>query len=271
MKHNFSKVIIGTDCKGLNPPVCFGPYKTYEEADEILSAVAKSKQKELIESGIPAYLSSTVRGSIVVCELTQERAITKELYRYFVYEAIPAERSDFEPELAHTDDDIFTLLYELKKTILIIRHHYNCPYWENGYFVEYGKHPMDVRSIEEMKSYIVEMLDDIKRISNFQSFAMEYIGVDYTYYTDKFYGNKFWNEIENDTITNAILNRLDELISCEDDKTHYVLSLYDYNDFDFGFESLAQANEFIEEHDVVPYTLFEMKKDSGVWIEVRSE
>lgn len=166
------------------------------------------------------------------------------------------------------EEDIFTLLYSLKKRILMLRHYVMDIDIDRKLYSEKNMQLPVNADYEELCSYVMRVLRYL-RTTYGEDVFVGYDGLDYTYYTDVFYGNKFWNEIENDVFTETVLARLSELINCEEQKEVYVLALYDFHDYCFSFKSEKDVEKFIDKFDCIPYTLYQAQ---GTYLtEIRSE
>ena len=88
---------------------------------------------------------------------------------------------------------------------------------------------------------------------------------DYEAYTEKHYGRKFWNEIENPAFLDDLLDELTKLIPSVKPEGDFCLSLYDFHNADLYFASEEDVNAFVSEYDVAPATLF--RKENGSFVE----
>lgn len=269
----FQWVIVVTEPGSL--PKVFGPYNTAELAwktlmvffEQNLSEEQASHDNNLLFE-VDEYASASIFHNDGDKHLIAQFSLSE------------MENLDFVVCQDTDENDVFTNLYEFKKTMLILKHYLwqrgmdmqfcNDGTWETECKEFFAALPVNEESLKTISEFFAKQVRDFRALYGEAAFK-EYEGVDYTYYTDVFHGNKFWNEIPNDPITETALEHISKVVdSCNTvNEGCFSLVLYDFNDYEFCFGSLKSADDFINAHNCVPYTLFELK-DNG-WIELRCE
>ena len=91
---------------------------------------------------------------------------------------------------------------------------------------------------------------------------------DFDVITDKHHHRKFFNEIENDEIVEFFIEKLFSILDLSEEG-NYIISIYDFNNYDICFPTLAELETFVQKYDVVPYTAYELV--NGHCVELYSE
>lgn len=96
--------------------------------------------------------------------------------------------------------------------------------------------------------------------------------VDYTEYTKDKYGDVLWNEIPNDSLTELALKHFitlggatGRIDTAENEPDAYMISLYDFNNYEIIFKNEIYRNTFIAEY--VPDYASVFSKKGNSWVE----
>ena len=89
---------------------------------------------------------------------------------------------------------------------------------------------------------------------------------DYDKFTDEHHHRKYWNEIENHESIDDILHQFLSIFDCDDieeNETEYIISLYDFNNFEINCRSYDECSSLECNYDIEPYTVFERSEDGS--------
>ena len=108
---------------------------------------------------------------------------------------------------------------------------------------------------DEDKNFLEEL--------NYDSFITLADEVDFSLITEKHHRRKFFNEIPNDRIIDALINSFEQLWNLPTEGPYFV-EVYDLGDEPVFFHSYEDMTRFLDEYDVTPYTAFEVKENCSV-------
>ena len=98
---------------------------------------------------------------------------------------------------------------------------------------------------------------------NYASFLELADNGDFELITEKYHRRKFFNEIANDSIIDALITSFESLWSLPVEGPYFV-EVYDLGDEAIFFNSYKKMKEFLAEYEVTPYTAFEVKGNCAV-------
>ena len=140
---------------------------------------------------------------------------------------------------------VYWNLYYLKKYHLMAEYHNIKP-------IEIFR---ECKNLIELDEIIEENLKDIQAQLGDKAFPLE---EDYETYTYETHHRKFFNEIECPLIVEKLFKELQKVTDTEfkENSTSYCVTSYDLEPSSFWFKTEEEAEDFLEENDVAPYTLF---------------
>lgn len=104
-----------------------------------------------------------------------------------------------------------------------------------------------------------EFLADI----NYESFIELAENGDFELITDKYHRRKFFNEIPNEAIVDALITAFERIWEIPQEGPYFV-SVYDLADEALFFDNYDDLCSFIHNYEVTPYTVFEVKEHVSV-------
>lgn len=129
----------------------------------------------------------------------------------------------------------------------------------------------NTKTIEQLTDTINTIAANIERTIP-KTILNELNDVDYTEYTRKNYGNVFWNEIPNDSLTELALEQfitlggtIGRIDTAENEPDAYMISLYDFNNYEIIFKNEIYLNTFIAKYAPDCASVFSKRGDS--WVE----
>lgn len=169
--------------------------------------------------------------------------------------------------------EIVQAVDEIKKTFLM------CEYFgraEDFVKAATGFDIMELRkknNLEEFYNEVKSFLDEkiVPLIDNAVREELE--AQDYEVYTNKHHHRKFWNEIPLPEIAEGIVNAYKFLAGLEyTENSNYAVSIYDLSDEEFYFDSKKDMEAFLKIEDIVPYTVYKIKKgtEGNMYVELYS-
>lgn len=145
---------------------------------------------------------------------------------------------------------------------------------------------------EQQKDTVQEILKNITTLYEFSAFVKmykrslekevpsnlfsEWSEDDFVSFTDKYHHKKFWNKIENHPIIDALIKKFCTLYpDCkirtytgrDPEECTWLLSLYDFNNFNLYFESKKDLEDFAMHFELEPYTVYLWKAGENLWVE----
>lgn len=170
--------------------------------------------------------------------------------------------------------DFFTDLYYYKKAYLIGE---DClGHAVNKITKPYENRIETIDSVKELIDLLTEAKDAIlKHIPENVLSESEWTGIDYVdydKYTRRNYGNVFFNEIPNDNLTDTALKRYFKIsnlkgwIESENGYPNaYMVTLYNFNNYEVIFENEKYLEDFIQNNNLAPATVYSKRIDC--WME----
>lgn len=181
------------------------------------------------------------------------------------------------------NSNLFSSIYYLKKNMLMFENIHG-----ESFMVAH----------KDTMNNIRQKLDNIKTISELhlltqnlvymlRCHCIDAIGIakfdewqygDYEQFTDKYHHRKFWNDIENHEIIDALIQTFCRLWNNENHKIYtdsnydkslctWNVRLYDFNDFDLYFESQEETDTFINSFELEPITVSTRNPEENIWVE----
>ena len=98
---------------------------------------------------------------------------------------------------------------------------------------------------------------------NYDSFLELADKGDFELITEKYHRRKFFNEIANDSIIDALITSFESLWNLPIEGPYFV-EVYDLGDEAIFFHSYKKMKEFVDEYDVTPFTAFEVKDNCAI-------
>lgn len=151
---------------------------------------------------------------------------------------------------------------KLKTMDALISLHENIVKYEclSGRDIEVLTENTDVTSDIDAIKNIDELFDIITSVSDIVTNNMPEnvsdVTDDYESFTDRKYGNKCWNEIPCSNIVLNLLSRYLDFTRKKSDTKRYIISLYEFNDYTVAFDTLDDAQTFIENCYDSTYTAY---------------
>ena len=108
---------------------------------------------------------------------------------------------------------------------------------------------------EEDKAFLEEL--------NYKSFMELYEEGDFELITEKHYRRKFFNEIPNDAMMQALIAAFKTIWNRPEEGPYFV-EVYDICDEAVFFRSRKEMDDFLNSFDMTPYTAFEVRKGHSV-------
>lgn len=162
-------------------------------------------------------------------------------------------------------------IYYLKKRILQLENLRCGTGFSDSQFQNFHSIYGDAKTVDELEAQLNEFKTDFIEQFIPKDIMEEWEYCDYDVYTDAHHHRKFWDEIENDCSVEYFLNKFFELLGIEVDESDdmmYIISLYDFNNYNVYFKTEAEMNSFLENYAVEPCTCFE--RENGVFVETWS-
>ena len=118
-----------------------------------------------------------------------------------------------------------------------------------------SRKPLDkcCRNEIELEEYLYSMNSHLR--SKIDTEVYKEWEYEYSLYTRKKYGKKFYNEIENPLFIDNILERLGRIMPIKTDG-EFVLSIYDLNDEFIYFDSEEELSDFTQKYSILPATAY---------------
>ena len=151
---------------------------------------------------------------------------------------------------------VYWMLYDLKKYHLMAEYH----------DMKHKEILRECKNLIELDTLVQENMNLVKKQLGRKAFSLE---EDFETYTDKYHHRKFFNEIEPTEALCELFKQFRKVTDTQPSKDRpYEISSYDLYPLGFWFDSIEEAESFLEENDVCPYTLF--KYEDGQCEEIYS-
>lgn len=149
----------------------------------------------------------------------------------------------------------FLLLNQLKEKWLMLESLYDTTIADSIAEDYMNRKPFDkcCRNEHELEEYLFSMNSYLR--SKIDTEVYEEWEYEYSSYTQKKYGKKFYNEIENPIFIDNILEKVGRIMPVKGDGA-FALSIYDLNNEFIYFDSEEELSDFTQRYSILPATAY---------------
>ena len=149
----------------------------------------------------------------------------------------------------------FLLLNQLKEKWLMLESLYDTTIADSIAEDYMNRKPFDkcCRNEHELEEYLFSMNSYLR--SKIDTEVYEEWEYEYSLYTQKKYGKKFYNEIENPILIDNILEKVRRIMPVKGDGA-FALSIYDLNNELIYFDSEEELSDFAQRYSILPATAY---------------